>query len=350
MARRALVGSFLVVAIAAACGEIAEPEGFSVPSSTAEVASSGELVLAEPVTTSPSTPPTSADFVPRPEEGYVPEVLISTEQQVLLASAERTQPLDGSLAGVGSTHAVDDLLGGLVIQRSSAGAAGDIIWLSAEREEPQTVDEDGAELLDVGYVGGSPYAVVLVGGTQVDGIRLVDNERTPVVTLDDGEEVLDLSASAGLNAIAIENEMCGDLRFYRSDGTRLELGGPVEPDCIVPHRPAYGAVALSPDGGALLYTVVSYRDDGIEVATDLVARNLSTGEDYFRHRIGEDGERIAALSFDGDRAAYLRESFDGSSVTVLDLTDEALETPIGLLGATSVNSVAFTRLSVATGA
>jgi hypothetical protein len=344
MALRPSVGFFLAVALAmASCGEIPEPEGFSVASSTTPVAGAGDVSVASgPATTAPNL------AVPRRDADYVPEVLISTSQRLLLANPELTAPLDlgAALAGLGSIHAVDDLLGGLVVQQ--AGGSGDIVWLSAEGDEPEIVDDQGAELLDVGYAGGSPHAVVLVGDRQVDSIRLVDPERTEVVALDDGEEVIDLSASTGIYALAIEDQQCGDLRFFSSDGEELEVDGITQPPCPVPRRPAYGAVALSPDGGVVIYTVVSYRDDAIEVATELVAVDLTTGE-YFRYKIGEDGDRITALSFDGRRAVYLRQSVGQTSVTVLPLVSEGQESPIDLLGATTVNSVAFTRWSVVSG-
>jgi hypothetical protein len=117
----------------------------------------------------------------------------------------------------------------------------------------------------------------------------------------------------------------------------------------VPRRPAYGAVALSPDGATVVYTVVSYRDDAIEVATELVAQDLSTGEVFFQRKIGEDGDSITALSFDGQRAVFLRQSVAQTSVTVLPLVADAIETPIDVAGASVVNSVAFTRLSVVNG-
>ena len=275
----------------------------------------------------------------------MPEVLISTDQAVLLAGLDGVRVLDGTFARVRTARAVDDLLGGLVLEQGENG--GEVVWLAAQGEEPVVLDVEGAQLLDVGYTEGSPTAVVLVDEKQIDQIRLVDNVRMPLAVLGDDEQLLALSSSGALHAVAIANERCGDLRFYRADGSLIDLNGPGEPACIVPRRPVYGAVALSPDGGALVYTVVRYRDDGIEVTTELVARELSTGSDYFRRQIGQDGDRITALSFDGERVAFLRQSIDGASANVLDLADNSPETPIDLLGATLIDSVSFTRLPLA---
>ncbi|MDH3683300.1 MAG: hypothetical protein OEV40_25535, partial [Acidimicrobiia bacterium] len=287
-------------------------------------------------------------FVPSRPPDYLPEVLISSDLQLLAASPTEVRPLVGPFAGLAADRAVDDLLGGLVVQEPDAEGAGpgDVVWYRAEGGEPMVIDQAGAELLDVGYVGGSPAAVVLVGSDQVDRIRLVDNERTLMVTLEDEEQVLDLSASGGFHALVLANDRCGDLRFYAADGTRIDLNGPGEPDCIVPRRPAYGAVGLSPDAGAVVYTDVSYRDDGIEIATELVARELPSGTEYFRAKIGDDGDRITALSFDGERVAYLRQSETGVAVAVVDLSTEA-ETLIPLDADIVVDSVSFARLPLA---
>lgn len=332
----------------AACGEIVEPEGFSIATSTTvSSAESGASSVEAPGDGEVATgSPLIATFVPVRPDTYTPEVLISTSQAVLLASSTGVQVLDGNFAGSQTTKAVDDLLGGLVVQRGADG--GDVIWLPAQGEEPAILDEAGAVLLDVGYVDGSPFAVVLVDD-QLEQIRLADTERTPLLTLGEEEQVVGLSASGGLHALALANERCGELRFYDTTGTRIDLNGPGEPDCPVPRRPAYGAVALSPDGGALVYTVVTYRNDGIEVGTELVARELSSGSIYFRRKIGEDGERVTALSFDGQRVAYLLQSPDTSSVAVVELTGQRLETSIELSGASAVASVSFARLPLADG-
>ncbi len=336
----AIVGVFGV----ASCAEIPEPEGFSIATVTSE-ASPADVAsgIGEPAVAAQSNSPNTTEFVPSAPPDYLPEVLISTELAVFSAGEEAARPLDGSFAGLRTARAVDDLLGGLVIQESGGG---DVVWLPAESAEPEILDRAGAQLLDVGYVGGSPFAVVHVGDGLIDRIRLVDGARTPMIRLEDDEQVLALSASGGLHAMVVANDRCGDLRFYSAEGDQVDLNGPGEPDCIVPRRAAYGAVGLSPDGGALVYTVVSYRDDGIEVATELVARDLDTGTDFLRRKIGEDGDRITALSFDGERVAYLRQSDQTASVTILNLTDEQ-ETPVDLEGIALIDSVSFARLPLA---
>lgn len=369
MFRRSLLVP-VVVALAAvsACGEIVEPEGFSAVSTTSTPiggAADGPLSVDESGATASSSPVTT-DFVPVREPDYVPEVLISADNGVLAWGPDALRQLDGSLAGVATDRVVDDLAGGLVLQRAAeepededddeatatdetesftevADVDGEVLWYPAEGGAPTTIDDSGARLLDVGYVSGSPSAVVLVGQNRIDRIRLVDNQRTPMIVFEDGQEVLDLSASGSFHALVLGNERCGDLRFYQADGTRVFFSGPGEPDCIVPRRPAYGAVALSPDGGAVVYTEVTYREDGIEVATELVARDLTSDSEYYRRRIGEDGDRIVALTFDGQRVAFLRQSADGPAVVVLGVNDGE-ETSVDLPPTPTIESVSFARL------
>lgn len=348
--RPALALIVLAALTAASCGEIPEPEGFTIATATtAREASDATAVVEEAATEVRSAAPVTTEFVPTRDEDYVPEVLISTASALLSADGDGLRPLGGSYAGLSTARAVDDLLGGLVVEHHPLGDLDEqreVIWYPAQGKEPVIVDDAGARLLDVGYVGGSPTAVVLVGAVQIDRIRLVDNERTPMITLGESEELLSLSASGGFNAMVLANEQCGDLRFYTADGTLIDRNGPGEPNCIVPRRPAYGAVALSPAGGAMVYTAVRYRDDGIEVRTDLVARELDSGDEYYRRTIGRDGDRITALSFDGERVAYLRQSDTVTAVSVLDLSADT-ETPIDLEGVGVVDSISFARLPLA---
>ncbi|MGF1599466.1 MAG: hypothetical protein ACFCVK_21560 [Acidimicrobiales bacterium] len=341
------IAAATVLLTATSCGEIPEPQGFTVATSTAEVATladadtDGAVADAAAGTESPTT----TDFVPRPPVGYVPQVVITGGGEVLVAQPDTGEltVLNGALGEMAVVRAIDDLLGGLVVQ--GAEPSGPVVWI-AQGGESQVVDTE-ARLLDVGYVDGSPTAVVLVDQSTVERIRLVDEERTPLVTLAEGEEVVDLAASGGLHAVTLANDRCGDLRFYGPAGERVELAGPGEPDCIVPRRPAYGAVALSPDGAMVAYTVVSYRDDGIEVATEVVTRDLATGAEGFRRKIGEDGDGIVALGFDGQRLAYVRHSGQTSTVTVLDTGGAGQELPIDVAGLSPVDSVSFARNPVA---
>ncbi len=343
---------FLALAAVAACGEVVEPEGFSIaPPDTVEgdAAAADDEVDPEVAGVSSASSTSVPEFVPSIDD-YVPEILVSSEDDLLVAGADGlTEPLDTPVGSVSATTAVDDFLGGLVVQAAAPGAAagpGPVLWLPAEGGEPVVVDDEGALLLDVGFDEGAATAVVLVNQDQIDLIRLVDDERGELVGLGEEEELLDLSAGGGIHALVVRNDRCGDLRFYAADGNEIDLNGPGEPDCIVPRRPAYGAVALSPDGGAMVYTEVSYRDDGIEVGTDLVARELSTGTEYYRRPIGEDGERIESLSFDGNRAAFLLRSDGTATATLIDLNTETV-IPVDLTGITGVGSLSFARLPLA---
>ncbi len=334
--------------VGASCGELVEPEAFTMATSTSVVdAESGASSVDAPPRV-PTTLTAASDFVPSRSSDYIPEVLITTSQAILAAGPTGVYPLTEPFTGLRTSRAVDDLLGGLVYQRP--GSEGAVVWLSAEGEELEVAPGEGATLLDVGYIDGSPSAVVLLQDGQIDQIRLVDSVRSPLMTLDEEEEVLALSASGSLHAIAIANEDCGDLRFYTADGSMIDLNGPDQPACPVPRRPTYGSVALSPDGGAIVYTVVSYREDGIEVQTDLVARELSTGSDYFRISIGDEGDQVTGLSFDGERVAVLhRSAEDETSVSVLDLVAIEPESPVQLQGVVTIGSISFARLPLAQG-
>lgn len=345
MSRRSSSGALLASALfVASCGEIVEPEGFAIDVPTSLLATNA--AEGAPDQASEEQVPgvtTTTNFVPR-TPNYVPEVLISADQVVLAAAGGQVRPLEGLFGDLETSRAVDDQLGGLVVQRvDTSGGPGEVIWLPAQATEPTVIDDSGAQLLDVGYVEGSPSAFVLVDDRVVDRIRLADDERISVVTLREGDDLLGLSASGGLYAIVVSNERCGDLQFYNADGDLIDLNGPGEPDCIVPRRPAYGAVALSPDRGAVAYTVVRYRDDGIEVSTDLMVRDLGTGIDYIERSIGEEGDQITALSFDGERVAYLKTSTEDRSVILVQLSPEEVEGTIDLPEAGTVESVSFTR-------
>ena len=353
MILRPVLGLTALLVVGLACGEIPEPEGFALATPTTVEASTETADVAtaeaEPDPAIGTEILSTAQNVPNRPAGYVPEVLIGSDSAVLVAGVDEVVPLAEPFGSFPAGTAVDDFTGGLAVQSAATGAAsgpGPVLWLRAEGGEPVVVDEEGALLLDVGYVDGSPTAVVLAGQDQIDRIRLLDDERITLVNLGDEEELLDLSASGSLHAVVVRNDRCGDLRFYAADGIEVDLNGPGEPDCIVPRRPTYGAVALSPDGGAVVYTEVSYRDDGIETATELVARELSTGVEYYRERIGADGERISALSFDGDRVAYLLKADGETTAAVLDLAG-APAMPIDLTGIVGVDSLSFARFPLA---
>ena len=157
--------------IVASCGELVEPEGFTIATSTS-VASvdSGASSVDAPAAQSTTTPSASL-FVPTRSADYVPEVLISTGQAILSAGPTGVYPLDAPFGGLPSSRAVDDLLGGLVYQRPIP--QGGIFWLSAQGEQQEVAPGERPTLLDVGFVDGSPSAAVLLDDTHVDQIRLV---------------------------------------------------------------------------------------------------------------------------------------------------------------------------------
>lgn len=339
--------------VAAACGEVVEPEGFSTSTVVAAIGDGTGASSVELPPLGEEPPPVTLvapNFVPQRQVGYIPDVLISTDTQILIAGeAGDAQPLGGAYADIPSLRAVDDLLGGLVFQRP--GEAGEVLWLSGEGAAAQVV-ADTVDLLDVGY-SGAGFAVVQTD-RQLEQIRLVDAERTVLHLLADDEEVLALSASGGLHALAIADDQCGELRFFDLEGAPIELRGPGEALCPVPRRPYFGSVALSPDGGAMAYTIVSYRGDGLESGTELVVRELASGRAYFRRKIGEDGDRITDLTFDGDRVAYVKAPTDaatnGAVVTVLELATGAQERTIEFDESVNrINSISFARLPLAEG-
>ncbi len=333
------------VVVAAACGEVVEPEAFALPVTTQStvVASGASSVEAPPGVGSPDVTALAANFVPQRPPGYVPEVLISTDEEILLAgSPDEIEPLWGSFADLGSLRVVDDLLGGLVVERP--GTEREVLWVPDAGAETDLI-ATSARLLDVGY-DGAAFAVIETAGV-LEQVRLVDKERTPFLTLTEEEQVLALSASGNLHAVVVADEQCGSLRFLDTAGAEVDVPGPGEPACPVPRLPFYVAVALSPDAGAVAYTEVTYRDDGLENATELVVRDIGSGAEYFRRRIGEDGDRITALTFDGDRVAYVRTTSDNETVSLLQIASRSLEEPVTLPEDASINSISFARLGLA---
>lgn len=339
---------FTAALVMSACGELVQPEAYS-PSTSTTVADGVEQQTASQIQEQPGLTGGIDEFVPTPEPGYVPTLLVSGDNYVFANDGLASLPLDGLLADLSTTRAVDDLVGGLVIQES----AGPIVYRQAQGD-PETLDDTpDSRLLDVGYWDGSPRAFVEVGSGRVDWIQLAersgsDRERQIHLELAEDEEIVAFSASRDLQAAIIQDDRCGELRFFSADGQPLDFPGPAAPDCVFPGRPAYGAVALSPDGGAVAYTIVSYRGDGTEAATELVARELLAGSDFFfSRRIGEDLDVVTSLAFDGERAAYLKESDGADSVTLLDLAVDSLEVAVDLIEAGDIYSVSFARIPVA---
>ena len=346
---RRLAGAVVAVGmLSAACGELTPPDAFS-PTTSSTLATGVEQETASQVQERPGLTAGVDEFVPSPSPSYIPSLLVSGTQFVFSVDEGISVPLSGSLADLQTVRSVDDLGGGLVSQQQS----GEIIYRPSQGEaEVLSPAEAGDRLLDVGFWDGSPRALVQVGERRVDWIQLVterpgaERERQVHIELEENEEILALSASRDLQAVITQNRECGELRFYGSDGRVIPLQGPEPPPCELSGFPSYGAVALSPDGGAVAYTQVSYRSDTTEAGTDLVVRELIAGADsFFDRRIGEAGDSVTSMAFDGQRAAYLRDSDGNQSVTLLNIVDGA-ELPVDLLAVGEISSVSFARIPV----
>ncbi len=358
---------------AASCGTVPEPESYQPTSTSAALALGGSGAASDgPLGLSPPAAPTAVDgsdgFVPQPAEGYVAEVLVATSSGVLGATPAKAVPVAGPAEKMPVVRAVDDLLGGLVVQRvgpptgsgtgtdaraagtqPTAGTAtngtrdGDILWVADDATGPLTLATDGSRLLDVGYGEGSPYAVILRPSGSIDRIRLADLTVTPMEHLMADQTLLALSVSGTRHAVTIADSRCGSLQLRSTAGRPLALPGPRPAECRVPRRPAYPLVALSPDGTSLAYTAVSYRADGLEVTTELVVVDLATGEDRGRRVIAQTGERVLSLSFDGTRAAFLRRSATATVVAIVEPLTTQPEARLPMVQPQTATSVAFAR-------
>lgn len=350
------IGLVLAAAmVAAACGELTPPEAYS-PSTSTTLADGIEQQIDSQVEEAPDVVERVDEFIPPPPPDYVPTLLVSGVNFLLGAREVEVEPegtvgsaslpLTGALSGLSTQRAVDDLGGGLVVQEST----GPIVYRPAAGEPEVLIEGDtGARLLDVGYWNGSPRAFVEVSPGQVDRIQLVSEPGSELLQqthfeLEEDQRIVSFSASRDLQAVIIQDAQCGQLWFFNAQGSRLGLPQPEAPECVFPGRPTFGAVALSPDGGAMAYTIVTYRGDGTEAATALLAREIFPEDRLFANRkIDEVGDAITALAFDGERAAYLRAADDQQFVTVLDLTVENSEVAVDLLDVGSVQSVSFAR-------
>ncbi len=219
------------------------------------------------------------------------------------------------------TGVSDDLFGGLVLQAVS----GEVMWFPGTGAEARQVSVEG-EFLEVGYRGGTPEALTILAD-QVSRTRLIDNDSSPFATIEPEEEVIDLSSSGGLVAVVKSDQACGSVVFLGGDGATLALDPIAEPGCVLRSRPTVGAVALSPDGEAVAFTLIEYREDGVELVTNLVAVELTSGAEILATEIGGSGDVVSSLAFDGSSAVVLRRSSalsevvvaDADSVEVLDL-------------------------------
>ncbi|MEM9653652.1 MAG: hypothetical protein AAGA65_16285 [Actinomycetota bacterium] len=341
--------------LAAACGELTPPEAYS-PTTSTTLVDGAEPQIDSQVEEAPDVVERVDEFVPPPPPDYVPTLLVSGANYLLGARevagetegtiASASAALIGELGTLATQRAVDDLGGGLVVQEND----GAIVYRPAAGE-PEVLLEagTGARLLDVGYWDGSPRAFIEVATGTVDRIQLVSEPGSELqqqmhFELEDDQQIVSFSASRDLQAVIIQDGQCGQLWFFNAQGSRLGLPQPEAPECVFPGRPTFGAVALSPDGGAIAYTIVTYRGDGSEAATALFAREIFPEDRLFANRkIDEVGDAITALAFDGERAAYVRVAGEQQFVTVLDLTVENSEVAVDLLDVGAVRSVSFAR-------
>lgn len=356
--RARLVLLSVTATVVAACGSIPEPEGFQPPASAlAGPAASGSAppdgqaaVPGIPAGPGAVDPAAAAGFEPLLPDGYVAQALLATDQGVLAGDTAALLSLPPPLATYHAARVVDDLLGGLVAQAADPqpGTRGDIVWLPAERGQPTLIDGTGSTLLDTGYTDGTPWAVVAHASGEVARIRLVDLSDTPLLTLDHDEQLLALSAAGAVHAVAVSDAECGQIRFHGSDGALVDLPAPAPPTCEVPRRPTFGAVALSGDGRQLAYTMISYRDDGIEATTEVLVRDLSTGTDLVRRTVGREGEQITSLGYDNRRVVYLRQARAGGPPVpeLMELAGEGRTSVLPLPPAAVVSSVSFARRSL----
>lgn len=223
-------------------------------------------------------------------------------------------------------RASDDLFGGLVLQATT----GEIRWFPGTGGGMREVESEGS-FVDVGYNAGTPEVITELDG-RIIRTRLIDNESMLFTALEPSEELIDLSSSGGIVAIATSDDGCGSVDFVGGDGTPLSINpfGPLV--CIQTSRPTVGALAMSPDGEAVAYTVVEYREDGVELMTELRAIELTSGAPILASEVGGSGDVIDSLAFDGSTAVALRRSsagneviaVDAESVEVLDIGDAAV--------------------------
>lgn len=332
----------LVVALSAAlgapaCAEIGEPylgEGVSAPSSTVvEEATEDETTDEEVISAN-----VSSVFSPPRPDGFVPGLLASLGTNLVLVEEEGATDLGVRFPGASVERVVDDYLGGLVAQLEG----GIVQWLPAEGVAPTLVSSGNGSLLDAGFIDDTLAVQVFLevaGG--IDRIKLVDGEREPFTRFDEGEFVVAFSSSNGIQAVAIGDDACGSLAFFNTSGQRIDLGGPSDPVCPVPRRPQFGAVAMSPGGDVVAYTEVTYREDGLPASSVLTVFELASETVLFTSVVGNPGEQIESLSYDGRRVTFLRTGETGREVGLVTVADQVESLVTGLEG---VQDVGFVRL------
>ncbi len=320
------------------CAPVGDPEIGSPPATAAETA---ETIPDDGTSQNGSTATTIAQLPPARPLGFVPSLVVATDAGVVLIPDgepprlldlapptplaepdEEPDPEAEPELDLGAPRLViDDFFRGVVVQFES----GTVQWFQAEGGDARTINLNNGRLLDVGFFDGTTEAIVAVG-TQIDRVRLVDTQRLPLLTMRTGDQLLDLSAGGGLYAGAIANDECGQLLFVNGVGEEVLVARPTVPTCQSVRRPLYGSVALSEDGGAVAYTEVSYRADGVEAQTKLVVVDLAAGAVALSKIVGESGDRITGLSFDGQRVAMMREAAN-AEIEVLIVSDAETITP-----------------------
>lgn len=345
--RRALVVG-VVGLLAAACGEVEEPY------LGAEITVDSAVAGAEPVERIESDPADiqqlsePSSVLPPRDPGYVPVLVVGSAAGIGAGDAASVDPLEPPLGQLGIRATSDDLFGGLVVETMQES----VLWFAAEGAEADVIRETGARLLDVGYLGNTAEALVLSEERLIERIRLVDLQTEPIVVLADSDQLLSFSAAGGLYALALGDAQCGRLLFLNSAGDPVNIGGPAMLDCPVPQRPTFTLLDLSPDGDAMAYTEVTYRSDGVEASTQLVGVELSSSVELFRIPIGDIGDRVSSITFDGRRVAFVRTPLEGGEpeVVMVDAFDEGqLFETVATPGVEEPVTVSFARLPLKVG-
>lgn len=340
----------LVLALGlAGCAEIGEPDIGSPPTSV----SAAETVPVDGTNPDGSSESTTPQLPPACPEGFEPSLLVATEAGVVLIPDGGSGSILNLSTGASGDEpgealvepllAIDDYFRGLVVEVAS----GEIWWFQAEGGSARLVNPDGGSLLDVGFFNGTTEVAVATG-SQIDRVRLADSQREPLLVVAPDAQLLDFSSGGRLYALAFSNAECGQLVFVNADGVEVSLSVPEQPSCEMPRRPFYGSVALSTDGGAVAYTKVSYRSDGIEAETALVVVDLSSGGVVFESIVGGSGDRVTGLSFDGQRVAMLREA-SNSEVSLVVVNDAEVLAGPDLARFGQILGVSWSRLPVAVG-
>ncbi len=283
---------------------------------------------------------------PRPQ-GYVPSLLVIAQEDISILDSSETGfgeqvDLDVGLGGAAVT-VVDDFFGGLVVQQVADDETPAVVWLRADGSAATPIATGGERLLDVGFIDSTIQAHALIESTPqlVERVPLGEGERAVLVQLDESQTIIDLSASEGLFAISVADSNCGALIFVDSSGTDVPVGGPGTPPCAVGRRPAYGAIALSPDATRIAYTTRTYRSDGVVATTDLIVQELGTDVVLFDRMIGGAGENVDDLSFDGLRLVFTRQQAELTQVVELTTDAEGEERLVAVSAEPS--SVVFAR-------